>query len=376
MNEFTHEIIIIAISVPIAIIALRLIFKKSILFRFSILTVLYTIFVSGFKAVEILGPHYLKLVIPIVNIGIGIAVYSYINKILRKPLENTIKQVNELSKGNLTLKIKHSKSKDELGMLTNSLGSLIKKLNVIVGDISLNSKSLASASSHISSSSEQLSQGANEQASSIEEISSTMEEITSNIEQNMENAKQTETVSKEANDSIKEVVLKTNKSIKANQEIANKITIINDIAYQTNLLALNASIEAARAGKHGKGFAVVASEVKRLAENSNKAADEIVSLVYSGLKLSEEAGDVLQSTIPKIDNTSTLIREISEASFEQTNGTSQVNSAIQQLNGVTQLNAASSEELAARGKELSSQSEKLSDILSFFNIKKETTTLN
>ncbi|MCG8701133.1 MAG: methyl-accepting chemotaxis protein, partial [Bacteroidales bacterium] len=223
------------------------------------------------------------------------------------------------------------------------------------------------ASTHLSSSSEQLSQGANEQASSIEEVSSTMEQISANIEQNNQNAQQTEKVSEEANIRIKEVAKKSQKAVDANKQIVEKITVINDIAFQTNLLALNAAVEAARAGEHGKGFAVVAAEVRKLAENSKKAAEEVVGLAQTGLKFTEEARETMLQTIPEIEDTSKMVQEISVASLEQKNGAGQITSAIQQLNSVTQQTASSSEELATSAEELAGQAEQLRGVISFFD---------
>ena len=368
MNELTLQVLKAIGTIPVAWVILKLIFKKSIMFQFSFITVSFTILVDILKSVELLsGIGVLGYIITPINIIIGVIVYAYINKLLRKPLDKSIMQVNELSKGNLNLNIEKSDAKHELGVLTNSIHHLRGRLFEIIQDIVNNADNLVGASQHMSSASQQLSEGANEQASSIEEVSSTMEEIAANIQQNTENAQQTDKISQEANAGIKEVAEKAKKSVEANQKIAEKITIVSDIAFQTNILALNAAVEAARAGEHGKGFAVVAAEVRKLAERSKTAAEEIVALAHDSLEQAQSAGGVMMEVIPKIENTSKLIQEIAAASLEQNNGATQVNNAIQQLNTVTQQNASASEEISTSAEELAGQSVQLRDVVEYFD---------
>jgi methyl-accepting chemotaxis protein len=154
-------------------------------------------------------------------------------------------------------------------------------------------------------------------------------------------------------------------------EIADKVSIIGEIARQTNILALNAAVEAARAGEHGKGFAVVAAEVRKLAERSQISAVEIDTLTKNSVRATEEAGQLLSGIAPEIGKTARLVQEIAAASIEQNSGANQVNNAIQQLNQVTQQNAAASEEMATSSEELASQAQQLLEMISFFKLGKE-----
>ncbi len=310
------------------------------------------------------------LIAILIALIVFVLVIQVIVKSITMGLNKGVHFAESVAQGDLSQTIDLNQD-DEVGQLAKALNSMVSNLSEIVSSIIQGSQSIATASQQVSSTSVELSQGASEQASAIEEVSSTMEEISANIEQNTENASQTEKVSTEANLDIKNVASKSSQAVEANKEIASKITVINDIAFQTNLLALNAAVEAARAGEHGKGFAVVAAEVRKLAENSKKAADEIVHLATSGLQISEEAGNVMQTIIPKVENTSKLTQEISAASIEQNNGAVQVNNAIQQLNNVIQQNAAASEELATNAEEMSSQAEQLKEMISFFKVRKE-----
>jgi methyl-accepting chemotaxis protein len=271
----------------------------------------------------------------------------------------------ELANGNLTMKFDSQKKKKGI---YGSIVELSEQLSEVVTIIVQGSQNIAAASLQMSSTSQQMSQGTQEQAASAEEISASMEQMTSNIQQNTDNALQTEKISLKASEDMKEGSITVIQTVESMKKIAQKISIVGEISRQTNLLALNAAVEAARAGDHGKGFAVVAAEVRKLAERSQLAAEEIDNLSSSSLIVADRSGRMLEQIVPNIQNTAKLVQEIAASSQEQSTGASQVNNAIQQFNQVIQQNAAGAEEIASSSEELSSLAQKLNEAISFFKI--------
>ncbi|TVM34153.1 methyl-accepting chemotaxis protein [Oceanidesulfovibrio marinus] len=255
---------------------------------------------------------------------------------------------------------------NDLGSSVNTFG---ERLRGLIIDTQGSVRNVNGGAEELAATAETLSKGATEQAASVEEISSSMEQMTANIRQNAKNAKETETLAAKAADEAERGGESVSRTVEAMRSIAEKISIIEEIARQTNLLALNAAIEAARAGEAGKGFAVVAAEVRKLAERSGVAAAEIMELTGSSVDVAEKAGRMLAGMVPDIQRTAQLIQEISAATSEQDAGASQVNASIQQLDQVVQQNASAAEEMASTSEELAAQARQLEKITSYFKVR-------
>jgi len=294
------------------------------------------------------------------------------NDELVKALQLMVKSMQEITNkaklvadGDLTVELQKRSDNDEL---MAAISNMVKSIASTVIQVQQAADSIGDASQQMSSNSQQVSDGASQQASAAEQVSSSMEEMASNIQQNTDNAQQTEKIATKAAEDILEGSKNVNMTVIVMKKIAEKVSIIGDIAFQTNILALNAAVEAARAGEHGKGFAVVAAEVRKLAERSHIAAGEINELTKSSVDVADKAGKLLEAIVPNIQKTAKLVQEITAASIEQNSGANQINNAINQLNKVTQQNAASAEEMATSSEELSTQADDLRGLVDIFKV--------
>ncbi len=368
-KEIMEVVAIICIALPIGLLTVRYFFKGSILFLIGSLWLTSWVLLDVIVNLKYIYPKIFPSYVTTPFIVLfGIWMMSFVARKVRKPLNDSISLLEKISEGDLTVKIDREgiENNDELGKLKRSLKELTDKLNQVIEGITIAAQELESSGTQVSSSSVHLAEMSSEQAATLEEISSSMEEMVSSIHQNADNSFKTEKIAVSTSNSLDEGVQASNIALDSLNTIAGKITIINDIAFQTNLLALNAAVEAARAGEHGRGFAVVAAEVRRLAERSREAANEIIAVSTNGANISSKAKELLNSNLTEIVKTTDLIREISASSSEQRTGAEQVNNAVQQLNSTTQQYSSSSEELAASAEELNGKAKELSEMIAFF----------
>ena len=309
-------------------------------------------------------------------------VYLFIKRLMGH-LNSIIREAKEIEIGNLTYVANEHKRKDELGILFESFKGMRQKLTEIISKVNDSSQKITCAAQELSNGNADLSRRTEAQAASLEETASSMEEMASTIKSSTSHSVEGNNMMKESMDSIRNagsIIAETTKSIEEVNEDSEKIKnitkVIEDIAFQTNILALNAAVEAARAGEQGKGFAVVASEVRNLAQNSQTSAKDITNLInviYEKINKSaekaKESQQIFEDLEKKIEETSNIMRDISETAVEQQVGVDQVNTAVAQMDTVTQQNAALVEQSSAAADSLLNEAKELEQAMRFFKLR-------
>jgi methyl-accepting chemotaxis protein len=288
-------------------------------------------------------------------------------EILQKIIHESGQVLGLFAEGDLRARVR-AEFIGDFAQIKSALNDTAERLQNIIREVNTAAAQIDTAAQQVSSTAQSLSQGNGEQAATLEQVTSSVEQMSASVAQNAENANNTNQIATNSANLTTQGGQAVQNTVRAMQEIAERIRIIEEIAYQTNLLALNAAIEAARAGEHGRGFAVVAVEVRNLAERSQIAAQEIGKVAAESVKISDRAGQMLEEIVPHIEKTALLVQEIAAASNEQNNGIQQVNMAMQQLDKVTQNNAAAAEELAATSEEMAGQAGSLQQIMGYFII--------
>ncbi len=312
--------------------------------------------------------------IQMIMIGIGIIclivaclfVFFIARKIVT-PLQQCAQFVKKIAAGDFSETVE-IKTQDEVGELATGLNQMVTDLSEMVVGIREASEQVASSSEELSASAQNLTEGAITQSSNLENASASISGLAEAIEQSAANAIETDEVSTKAATEAEQGGQAVVGTVEAMKKIAERISIINEIADQTNLLALNAAIEAARAGEMGKGFAVVAVEVRKLAERSQVAAKEIGELSNDSVERAEEAGKLIKSVVPGIQNASDLVKKIDQSCKEQTESVTKIRDAVQLVENIAQDNSAASEETSSASEELAAQAQSLQEMVSRFKI--------
>ncbi len=308
-----------------------------------------------------------EVALAFVALLVAIAVSLLVTRSIVRPLSVAVRVVERVSRGDLRERVTVT-GDDEVGKLLAAVKAMSERLAQIIAEVRAGADALAGASAEVSATAQTLSHGTGEQAASVEQTTSSLEEMSASITQNADSSRQTEAMANEGARNAEEGGKAVSETVTAMKAIAERISIIEEIAYQTNLLALNAAIEAARAGDHGKGFAVVATEVRKLAERAQKAAKEIGALAGKSVTVAQRSGELMGELVPAIRKTADLVQEVAAASAEQSAGVAQVSKAMGLVDQVTQRNASAAEELSSTAEEMATQAEALQRLVGFFAV--------
>ena len=295
----------------------------------------------------------------------GTAFSFVVSRSITDPLVKLVGVAERIAVGDLRDRIEVT-SRDETGRLQAAVGKMTEQLAQTISEVKSSATALSSAAEQVLSTSQSLSQGTSEQASSVEETTASLEEMSATISRNADNSWQMEKMATAGAGDTDESGKVVGQTVLAMRTITQRLSIIEDIAYQTNLLALNAAIEAARAGDLGRGFAVVAAEIRKLAERSQTAANDIVQVAASSMEIADRSGAMLSDLVPSIRKSAELAKEVAVASAEQSSGVGQISKAMSQVDAITQRNAAAAEELSATAEEMARRATALHELLQFF----------
>ncbi|RUP30372.1 MAG: PAS domain-containing methyl-accepting chemotaxis protein [Curvibacter sp.] len=315
----------------------------------------------------------------------GCAVLSlFLDRTIAAPLRSVLVQALRVAAGH-PAQVTDLNRIDEVGMILRAVNQAGLNLRSLVDDVGGQISGLRAVSSEITQGNDDLHDRTRQSNAKLDETASSMEQMTGSVASNADSARQAAHLAEAASAAatqgrnvISQVTQTMGGISDASQRIGDIIGVIDGIAFQTNILALNAAIEAAHAGEQGRGFAVVAGEVRSLAQRSALAAKEIAKLIQDsaqqverGTRLVGEAGQSMDGIVEQVDQVTDLIRDISIATREQSQGIGGVNHAIGELDQMTQQNAALVAQSANAAARLKAQAGSLHEAISVFSIRSQ-----
>jgi methyl-accepting chemotaxis protein len=292
---------------------------------------------------------------------------------LTQPLERALRVVSLVAAGDLRERAPEE-GQDELSHLLRAMNDMSQRLTDVLGQVQEEASSLANSAHQLSTTSQSLSHGTTEQSAAAEETAAHLEELNTATRQAATHAQQTEQVALQSARDAEESRAAVAEAVQAMKTIAQKILLIEEIAYQTHLLSVNAGIEAARAGDNGRGFSVLAAEIRRLADRCRASAQDISELASHSVKTAERSGNRIAQLMPAVQRTTHMVQQVTAAAAEQATNLSGVSSAMQQVSTVTHQNASAAEELAATAHHLSAQAATLRHLMARFRLPRQVPT--
>jgi methyl-accepting chemotaxis protein len=296
----------------------------------------------------------------------GVVLYATLRRSLRA-LGDAVGVSERLADGDFRTEIRAGGA-DEVGQMMRALGATVRRLGATLGAVQDGAAVVAASSVQLRGGAGAISEATSQQAAEAERVAAAVEEMSATIAANAERAAGAERIAVASAEVAAQGGDAATDAVSAMRQIAEKIAVVEEIAYQTNLLALNAAIEAARAGEQGRGFAVVAVEVRKLAERSRAAALEIGRLSADSVAVVDRAGELLRRLVPDIQQTAAHVREISVATRELSTGAGEISEAFQTFTRGVQASATVAQEIGATAEQLEARADELRRATGFFRL--------